>query len=121
MKASAETLFSVDPPLQGKNVDTGSITAIPTMGQDHHMGSSPGNHINNPDSILVRPQVHLRALDPLSDLSDSDESEEEDTTPPPSIAGCKRLFAEDEPTSQEAGPGRPPKRRRYVVISLAVP
>ena len=57
------------------------------------MGSSPGDYINNSDSILVRPQVNLRGLDPLSDLSDSDESDEEDTTPPPPIAGCKRLLA----------------------------
>jgi Homeobox KN domain/Mating-type protein beta 1 len=119
VKASAETLFSEYPPLQGKNVDTGSITAIRTMdiGQDHHVGSSPGNYINNPDTILVHPQVNLRALDPLSDLSDNDESEEEDTTPPPSIAGCKRLLTEDEPTLQVAGLGRPQKRRRYVVTS----
>ena len=121
VKASAETLFSEHLPSQGKNVDTGSIAAIRTMdmGQDHHMGSSPGDYINNPDSILVRPQVNnIRALDPLSDVSDSDESEEEDTTPPPSIAGCKRLLAELELTSQV---GRPLKRRRYVITSLAVP
>jgi hypothetical protein len=123
VKAFAETLFLECPPLRGKNVDTGSITALRTMdmGQDHHMGSSPGDYINNPDSILVRPQVNLRGLDPLSDLSDSDESEEEDTSPPPPIAGCKRLLAEDGPTSQATGLGRPPKRRRYVVISSAVP
>ncbi|KAN0124825.1 hypothetical protein V8E52_001377 [Russula decolorans] len=114
VKAFAETLFSERPPLQGKNVDTRSITTIRTMdmGQDHLMGSSPGDCINNSDSILVRPQVNLRALDPLSDLSDSDESEEEDTTPPPSIAGCKRFLTEDEPTLQAAGLGRPQKRRR---------
>jgi Homeobox KN domain/Mating-type protein beta 1 len=119
VKAFAETLFLEYPPLQGKNTDTGSITAIRTMemGQDHHMGSSPGDHIYNSDSILVPPQVNLRVLDPLSDVSDSDESEEEDTTPPPSIAGCKRLLAEDELTSQPAGLGRQPKRRRYVVLS----
>jgi hypothetical protein len=124
VKASAEMLFMEYPALQRKNVDTGSITGIRTMdmGQDHHMGSSPGDYINNSDSILVRPQVNLRALDPLSDLSDSDESEEEDTTPPPSIAGCKRLLAEDGLTLQAAGLGRPQKRRRYVVISsLTVP
>ena len=124
VKASAETLFLDFPPLQKKHTDTESIAAIRTMamGQDH-MGSSLGDYINNSDSILVRPQVNLRALDPLdplSDLSDSDESEE-DITPPPSIAGCKRLLAEDELTSQAADLGRPPKRRRYVVISLAVP
>ena len=123
VKAFAETLFLDYPPSQGNNVDTRSITAIRTMdmGQDHHMGSSPGHYINNTDSILVPPQVNLQYLDPLSDVSDSDESEEEDTTPPPSIAGCKRLLVEDELTSQAAGLGRPPKRRRYVVISLAVP
>ena len=122
MKAFAETLFSEHPPLQGKNVDTELITAVRTMdmGQDRHMGSSPDNDINNPDTILVSPQVNLRALDPLSDLSDSDESDEEDTSPPPPIAGRKRLLAEDEPTSRMAGPGSPPKRRRYVVIYLAV-
>ena len=123
VKAFAETLFLEYPPLQGKNVDTGSTTAIRTMdmGLDH-MGSSPGDYINSPDSTLVRPQVDVPALDPLSDLSDSDESEEEDTTPPPSIAGCKRLLVEDELTLQAADLGRPQKRRRYVVISsLAVP
>jgi Homeobox KN domain len=123
VKASAETLFLDYPPLQGKNADTWPITALRTMdmGQDHHMGSSPGDYINNSEGILVRPQVNLRVLDPLSDLSDSDESEEEDTNPPPPIAGCKRLLAEDEPTSQAASLGRPPKRRRYVVVSSAVP
>lgn len=123
VKAFAETLFMEHPSLQGKNVGTGSITAIRTLnvGQDYHMGA-PGDYINNPDSILVRPQVDVPALDPLSDPSDSDESEEEDTTPPPSIAGCKRLLAEDELTFQAACLGRPQKRRRYVVIfSLAVP
>jgi Homeobox KN domain/Mating-type protein beta 1 len=124
VKAFAETLFLEHPSLQRKKVHTESITAIRTMdmGQDHHMGSSPGDYINNPDSIPVRPQVSLRTLDPLSDVSDSDESEEEDTTPPPSIAGCKRLLAEDGLTLQATGLGRPQKRRRYVVISsLAVP
>jgi hypothetical protein len=123
VKASAETLFSEYPSLQGKNADTGSISVVSTMdmGQDHHMGSSPGDYINNSDSILVRPQLNFRALDLLSDLSDGDESEEEDTNPPPPIAGYKRLLAEDEPTWQAAGLGRPPKRRRYVVISSAVP
>ena len=116
VKASAETLFSEYPALQEKNVDTGSITANRTM----NMGSSPDDYINNTDSILVSPQVNLQALDPLSDLSDSDDSDEEDTNPPPPIAGCKRLLAEDEPTSQVADLGSPPKRRRYVVISLAV-
>jgi hypothetical protein len=122
VKASAERLFSEYTPFQGKDVDTGPITAIRIMdmGQDHHMGSSV-DYINGPDSILVHPQVNLRALDPLSDLSDSDESEEEDTHPPPPIAGCKRLLVEDELASQAAGLGRPPKRRRYVVISLAIP
>jgi len=124
VKAFAETLFSEYPPLQGKNVDTGSITAIRTMdvGQDHCMVSSPGDYTNNPDSILVRPQINFRALDTLSDLSDSDESEEEDTTTPPSIAGCKHLLAEDELALQAVGLGRPQKRRRYAVISsLAIP
>ena len=123
VRASAEMLFLEYPPLQGKNVDTGSITAIRTMdmGQDHHLGCSPGDHIKISDNILVRPRVNLRALDPLSDLSDSDESEEDDTSPPPSIAGCKRLLAEGELTSQVACLGRPPKRRRYVTISLVVP
>ena len=119
VKAFAETLFLEHPFLQRKNVDTGSINAIRTMdmGQDHHMGSSPGDYINNSESILVRPQVNLQALDLLSDVSDSDESEEEDTSPPPPIAGCKRPLTEDGPTLQAAGLGRPQKRRRYVVIS----
>ena len=122
VKAFAETLFLECPALERKKVDTVSITAIQTMdmGQDH-TGSSPSDYMNNSDGILVSPQVDLRALGPLSDQSDSDESEEEDTSPPPPIAGCKRLLAEDEPTSQVTGLGSPPKRRRYVVISLAVP
>ena len=123
VKAFAETLFLECPALDRKKDDTGSITAIRTMdmGQDRQMGSSLDDYINSSDSILVSPQVNLRALDPLSDLSDGDESEEEDTSPPPPIAGCKRLLAEDEPTSQVTGPGSPLKRRRCVVISLAVP
>ena len=118
VKAFAETLFLEPPALQGKNVDTRSVGTIRTMamGQDHHVGSSPGEYIIDSDSISVLPQVDFPSPpDPLSDLSDSDESEEEDTTPPPSIAGCKRLFAEDEFTSQ-ADMGRPQKRRRCVVI-----
>ena len=119
VKAFAETLFSEHLPLQGKNVDTESVGTIQTMamGQEHYMGSSPGEYIIDPDSILVPPQVDLPAPpDPLSDLSDSDESDEEDTTPPPTIAGCKRLLADDEFTSQAADLGRPQKRPRCVVI-----
>ncbi|KAF8481995.1 hypothetical protein DFH94DRAFT_734462 [Russula ochroleuca] len=118
VKAFAETLFSECPTLQGKNVDTGSVGTIRmAMGQDHHMGSSPDEYIIDPDSILVPPQIDLPAPpDPLSDVSDSDESEEEDTTPPPSIVGCKRLLTEDEFTSQAADLGRPQKRPRCVVF-----
>jgi hypothetical protein len=84
------------------------------MGQDHHKGSFTGEPILDPEGILVP--------EPLSDLSDSDESEEEDTTPPPSIIGCKRPLAEDVLTLQAAGLGRLQKRRRFVVIfALAVP
>jgi Homeobox KN domain len=118
VKTSAETLFSEHPSLQGKNVGTGSVGTIRTMamGQDHHMGSSPGEYVIDPDNILVLPQVDFPAPpEPLSDLSDN-ESEEEDTTPPPSIAGCKRLLAEDEFTSQVADLGRPQKRPRCVVF-----
>ena len=118
VKTSAETLFSEYPSLQEKNVDKGSVGAFRTMamGQDH-MGSSPGEYVIDPDSTVVLPQVdYLAPLDPLSDLSDSDESEVEDTTPPPSIAGCKRLLTEDEFTSQAADLGRPQKRPRCVVI-----
>ena len=123
VKAFAETLFSECPPLQGKDVDTASVGTIRTMAmdQDHRMGYSPGEYIIDPDGILVPPQVDLPAPpDPLSDLSDSDESEEEDTTPPPSIAGCKRLL-EDEFTSQAADLGRPQKRPRCVIIFCWVP
>ena len=82
VKAFAETLFLECPALERKKDATGSITAIQTTeGQDRHMGSSLGDYIDNPVSILV-PQVDPRALDPLSDLSDNDESEEEDTSPP---------------------------------------
>lgn len=119
VKAFAETLFLEYPPLQGKNVDTGSVGTIRTMAMDHHMGPSPGEYMIDPDNIPVFPQVNLPAPpDPLFDLSDSDESEEEDTTPPPSIAGRKRLLAEDEFTSQAADLGRSQKRRRCVVIFL---
>lgn len=115
VKASAELLSPKCLPFQGKEFDVECVGAIRTktmMGQDRHMESSLGEHTNNLDSILVPRQINLRALDSLSDLSDSDQSEEEDTTPPPSIAGCKRLVAEDELTLQVEGPGRPQKRRR---------
>lgn len=112
-KTSAETLFSECPPLQGKNVDTDSVGTI----AHHRMGYSLGEYINGTDSTLVPQQVdYLAPLDPLSDLSDSDESEVEDTTPPPSIAGCKRVLTEDEFTYQAADLGRPQKRPRCVVI-----
>ena len=118
VKAFAETLFSEHPPSQGKNVDTGSVGTLQAvaMGQDHHMGSFPGEYIIDPNSILVVPQADCPS--PLSDLSDSDESEEEDTTPPPPVAGCKRVLAEDEFISQAADLGRPQKRPRCVVIFL---
>ena len=125
VKAFAETLFLESPPLQGKVVDMGSARAIRTMAmdQDHHMGSFTDEPILDPDGILVPSQVDcLAPPDPLSDLSDSDESEEEDTTPPPSIVGCKRPLAEDVLTSQAEGLGRPLKRHRCVVVfALTVP
>ena len=111
VKAFAGTLFSECPPLQGKNVDTESVGSI----AHHHIGFSPGEYIIDTDSILVPPHVDYPApLDPLSDLSDSDESEMEDTTPPPSIAGCKRFLAEDEFTTADLG--RQHKRPRCVVL-----
>ncbi|KAF8460973.1 hypothetical protein DFH94DRAFT_687116 [Russula ochroleuca] len=117
VKTSAETLFSEYSPLQGKDVDMGLVGTM-AVGQDHYMGSSPGEHIIDPDSIPVLPQVDLPAPpDPLSDFSDSDESEEEDTTPPPSVAGCKRLLSEDGFTSQAADLGRPQKRPRTWFIN----
>ena len=119
VKAFAETLFSENPLLHGKNDNMGSARAIRTMAtdRDYNTGSFTGEFIFDPEGTLVPPRVDYPApLDPLSDLSDSDESEEEDTTPPPSIAGCKRLLAEDELTSQAADLGRPQKRPRCVVI-----
>ena len=125
VKAFAETLFLENPLLQGKNVDIASALAIRTMAtnQDLHMGSFTGEPLLDPEGILVSPQVDFPApLDPLSDLSDSDESEEEDTTPPPSIVGCKRPLAEEVLTPDAAGLGRPQKRRRCVAIfALAAP
>ena len=121
VKANAEMLFLENPCLQGKNVDMGPALGIRTMGsdQDHHMGSFTGEPILDLEGILVPSQVNrLAPPDPLSDLSDSNESEEEDTTPPPSIVGCKRPLAEDVLTSQVAGLGRPQKRRRCVVMFL---
>ena len=122
VKAFAETLFLENPLLQGKSVDMESDRAIRTMPMDQdHMRSLMGEP--DPEGILVPPLVDCPVPpDTLSDLSDSDESEEEDTTPPPSIVGCKRPLAEDVLTLQSTGPGRPQKRRRCVVIfALAVP
>ena len=117
VKASAETLFSEHLTPRGKSTKTTSAQAIPTMVMDqyHLMGSFPDESIPEPEGIIVPPQVDpLTPLDPFSDLSDSDESEEEDTTPPPPIAGCKRPLAEDVLTSQVYGAGKPQKRRRCV-------
>ena len=111
VKAFAEMLFLENPLLQGKNVDMGSTPAM------DHMRSFTREPILDPEGILVAPQVDcLIPPDPLSDLSDSDESEEEDTTPPPSIVGYKRPLAEDVLTSQAEGLRRPQKRHRCVVI-----
>jgi Homeobox KN domain len=124
VKAFAETLFLENPLLQEKDVDMGSARAIRTMAmdQDHHMRSFTGEPILDSEDILVPPQVDcLAPPDPLSDMSDSDESEEEDTTPPPPIAGCKRPLAEDVHTSQAASLGRPQKRHRCVVILALAP
>jgi len=118
VKALAETHFSEQPALQGKNAKTASAQAIPTViiDQYHHMGPFTDESIIEPEGIIVPPQVDPPApLDPFSDLSDSDENEEEDTTPPPPIAGCKRPLAEDVLTSQVYDIGKPQKRRRYVV------
>ena len=118
VKASAETLFSEHPALQGKNAKTALAQANPTvvMDQYHHMGPLPDESMIEPEGIIVPPQVDPPApLDPFSDLSDSDESEEEDTTPPPPIAGCKRPLGEDVLTSQVYDIGKPQKRRRCVV------
>jgi len=119
VKAYAETLFLEPPPSQGKDVDTGSIQTDQTMamGQDHYTWPLLDKSIIDPESIPVSPQVNILAPhEPLSDLSDSDESEEEDTTPPPSIAGRKRRLSEDVLASQVADLGRRQKRRRCVVI-----
>ena len=88
-KAYAETLFLDPSHVQGKDVDTGHVQTAQTT------------------AAFRAPQG------PLSDLSDSDESEE-DTTPPPSIAGCKRPLSEDVLISQVADLVRPQKRRRCV-------
>ena len=125
VKAFAEMLFLENPHLQGKTLDIGSARVNQTMDtdQDHHMGSFMGEpileHILDPEGILVRSQVDCSGpTDPLPDLSDSDESEEEDTTPPAPIIGYKRTLVEDVLTSHVAGLGRPQKRPRYVVILL---
>ena len=123
VKASAEMLFLENPLLQGKNVDMGSARAIRTIvtDQDHHTDTE--SFTGDSEGILVPPQVDFLAPpDPLSDLSDSDESEEEDTTPPPSIVGCKRPLTEDVFISHPEGLGRPQKRHRCVVIfALTIP
>ncbi|KAH9997703.1 hypothetical protein BJV74DRAFT_248257 [Russula compacta] len=62
VKASAETLFSEHPALQGKSVDTESALAIQTMAmKDSYMGPFPDQSIIDPESILVPPQVDLPA------------------------------------------------------------
>ena len=123
VKASAETLFPEYPALRGKNSKTAWPHAVPTVVMDqyqyHHMGSFTDESIIEPEGIIVPPQVDPPApLDPIFDLSDSDESEEEDTTPPPLIAGSKRPLTEDVHTSQVYDIGKPQKRRRCVVSFL---
>ena len=123
VKAYAETLFSEHPALQGKNTKPASAQAIPAvvMDQYHHMGPFPDEYTIEPEGIIVPPQVDPPApLDSFSDLSDSDESEEEDTTPPLPIAGCKRPLTEDVLTSQVYDIGKPQKRRRCV-LSFPLP
>ena len=117
VKASAETLFSEHLTLRGKSTKSASAQAIPTvvMDQYHPIGRFPDESITEPEGIIVPPQVDpLTPLDPFSDLSDSDESEEEDTTPPPPIAGRKRCLTEDVLTSQVHDMVKPQKRRRCV-------
>jgi len=118
VNASAETLFPEHPSLRGKNTKPHSAQTIPTVAMDlyHHMGPFPDESIIEPEGITVPPQVDPPApLDTFSDLSDSDESEEEDTNPPPPIAGCKRPLTEDVHTSQVDDIGKPQKRLRCVV------
>ena len=118
VKSLAETHFSEQPALRGKDAKIASAQVPPTlvMDQYHHMGPFPDESIIEPEGIIIPPQVDFPApLDPFSDLSDSDESEEEDTTPPPLIAGCKRPLTEDVFTSQVYDIGKPQKRRRCVV------
>ena len=118
VKALAETHFSEQPALRGKNAKTASAQVPPTvvMDQYHHTGLFPDESIIEPEGIIVPPQADPTApLDPFSDPSDSDDSEEEDTTPPPPISGCKRPLTEDGLTSQVYDVGKLQKRRRCVV------
>ena len=118
VKALAETHFSEQPALRGKNAKTTSAQAFPNevMDQYHHMEPFPDDSIIEREGIIIPPSADpLTPLDPFSDPSDSDDSEEEDTTPPPPIAGCKRSSTEDVLTSQVYGIGKPQKRRRCVV------
>ena len=117
VKAFAETLFSEHSSLHGKKDLKMAI-------DHHHMGSFKDDSGSDPEGILVTPQANpLAALDPFSDLSDSDDSEEEDTTPPPSVAGYKRALAKDLLTSHGCDLERPQKRSRCVscLVSLSCP
>jgi len=67
------------------------------------------------EGIFVPFQSSSIPPDDFPFLSDGDDSEEEDTSPPPAVAGCKRHLTEDISTSEDTNLARPPKRYRYLV------
>ncbi|KAI0308162.1 hypothetical protein B0F90DRAFT_1813472 [Multifurca ochricompacta] len=89
VKTSAGLLFLEHPALQEKQIDW-HIARIPQSAlsaQEHCLQGSSNDIAADPDSVSVLQDNPSKLSTNLTCFS---ESEEEDTTPPPSVAGCKR-------------------------------
>lgn len=110
VKASMETLFAEYPALPTSLTDhdrspTLALQPVPA-GQDHFTKLKKDYAANSNCSLKVNDTLHF------NDLSDNEEVE--DTTPPPSVAGCKRKLHEDMAPSIASDLPRPSKRLRCV-------
>ncbi|KAI0275021.1 hypothetical protein BC834DRAFT_26427 [Gloeopeniophorella convolvens] len=121
VKSLAETLFAENPALQEKAVgaDWDESPQGVASGWDHRSGSpSTGSTLDSEIIFVPLGPDNPTTLSDFSDSSsDSDYSELEDTTPPPPVAGRKRLLDEDMHVLS-SNVERPQKRLRYVVFLL---
>ena len=109
VKTFAETLFLEHPSLQAENVDEDVAQTFQSVGMDLGDPLHGNDHISSASNLSM-------PLDTFSGLSVNGEHGVEDTTPPPSVAGCKRRLTEDIYSSQILGLQRPEKRLRCELL-----